>query len=101
MNIYLIYGAIVMLLSMVSIDLGLKAIMLGLGYFLVSRWVAVEHRIWGIFGGISIVFLLHVFQSYIPPVPWGLTFFLLSYVVFGVGCKALYKPDPPAGNGGQ
>lgn len=76
-------------------DIILKTIMLLIGYFGMSRLIAVEHRIWGIFVAICIVFILHLAQSAIAPWPLGIPIFLSAYIAFGVGCKALYKPDKP------
>jgi hypothetical protein len=77
-------------------QLVLQALMLAIGYFGVSKLVAIEHRKYGIAVCFVVNILLIMLQSYISPWPFGVPIMLSSYVALGVWCKAVYKPDQPS-----
>ena len=79
-----------------STQLVLQALMIVIGYFGVSRLVAIEHRKYGLGVCFVVNMLLIMLQSHINPWPFGMPILLSSYVALGVWCKAVYKPDLPS-----
>lgn len=82
------------------LDLGLKALMLFIGYRYLAPYFEKEQRVWGIGIGLAIVFVLQMLQSYIHPWPFGIPILLSAYVAYGVGVNGLFKREKPDDNGG-
>ena len=77
-------------------QLVLQALMIAIGYFGISRLVAIDQRKYGIAVCFAVNMLLILLQSHISPWPFGVPILLSSYVALGVWCKAVYKPDLPS-----